>query len=363
MRFETLVGEWSVLCARLDRTRVLARWSRDEPALAAMSCLNDLVAATDKTQDRRSADDVIGALIRIAAINGGDDSDAATVVLHLMRNGLCRLAGRLHHRGPEVLALVVGEAACVIRSFPWQRINRGCAARILLDVKHNLWYGELAPLDDATNPAAALLVDPADLTRRRGRAAPGHSRRSNSSTCCCGPPDPERSRCRTPSCSSTATTAAPTEWAAAPWARPQGSPNAPSAGAANGRSPRWPRSRRSTCNTWPESPPGRRARADPHHLEPAADDTTSPGPRGPRGQCRRDRPPSRARGRPLPGDTARCGVHQIHRKSVAALVADFALPASVGRVTRTPAADKFTSNPRTPRWPPCSSQYHRPAGT
>ena len=167
MRFESLVGDWSALCARLDRTQALARWSRTEPSLATLSSVDDLAIVTNQDQDRPSADNFIGALIRVAAIDGGDDSDAATVVLHLLRPGLCRLAQRLRHRGPEVLALIVGEAACVIRAYPWQRRTRAYAAGILLDVKHNLWYGELAPLGDATKPAAAVLFNPADLTRKQ----------------------------------------------------------------------------------------------------------------------------------------------------------------------------------------------------
>lgn len=165
MQFESLVGPWGSLVDRLDRVDSLARWSRAEPALAVVAGIGELRALTEQQRDRRAADEIIGALIRLAAVDGGDDQDAAVVLLHLLRNGICRMAGRLAHRGPDVLALVVGEVTCGIRSYPWKRRTRSYAAGVLLDAKHVLWYGELAPLDDARNPAAAILIDPADLAR------------------------------------------------------------------------------------------------------------------------------------------------------------------------------------------------------
>ena len=163
MQFESLVGSWSTLAGRLDRSGALARWGHTEPALAAVPSIEDLAVFTEKPADRAVADELLGALIRVAAVDGGDDTDAALVVLHLLRNGICRMAQRLGHRGPQVMALVVGEVTCVIRSYPWRRRTRSYAAGVLLDAKHALWHGELTPVDDPRRPAAAILIDPADL--------------------------------------------------------------------------------------------------------------------------------------------------------------------------------------------------------
>lgn len=165
MQFESLVGSWSKLADRLNRRGALARWAAAEPALAAVSSINAVRALTENPTDRAAVDELVGALIRVAAVDGGNDADTALVVLHLLRNGICRMAQRLGHRGPQVMALVVGEVTCVIRSYPWRRRTRSYAAGVLLDAKHALWYGELTPVDDPRRPAAAILIDPADLQR------------------------------------------------------------------------------------------------------------------------------------------------------------------------------------------------------
>ncbi len=74
--------------------------------------------------------------------------------------------GKFAHRGPEVMALVVGEVVCAVRSYPWRRRNRAYAAGVLLDAKHALWHGELTPIDPH-RPGGADLVDPAVLAQAR----------------------------------------------------------------------------------------------------------------------------------------------------------------------------------------------------
>jgi len=175
MQFEALAGSWPALTGRLDRRNTVARWSRAEPVLAAVSSVADLPSLTASQVDRAAADQVLGALIRVAAVDGGDDPDAALVVLHLLRKGIGRMVQRLDHRGPDVMALVIGEVTCVIRSYPWRRRTRYYAAGVLLDAKHALWYGELTPVNDARRPVAAILVDPADLQRATTDQAAGPS--------------------------------------------------------------------------------------------------------------------------------------------------------------------------------------------
>lgn len=159
-QYETIAGSWPALTARLDRADTIITWSTREPILARASSVAELPALTARDADRAQVDGMIAALVRLAAVDGGDDVDAALVLLHLLRDGALSLAGRLRHRGPDVLALVVGELTCQIRRFPW-RSTRPYGARLLLDTKHALWHGELRPLVDGRRPHEAFLVDPA----------------------------------------------------------------------------------------------------------------------------------------------------------------------------------------------------------
>jgi hypothetical protein len=163
MRFEDVAGNWSTLSARLDRAASLAHWRDAEPVLAMAESINDLPSLTAEHCDRMAADALIGGLVRLAAADGGNDPDAVLVVLHLLRNGICAMAGKFAHRGPDVMALVVGEVTCQIRTYPWRRRREGFAAGLLLDAKHVLWRSELAPACAATRPYDAMLLDPADF--------------------------------------------------------------------------------------------------------------------------------------------------------------------------------------------------------
>ena len=171
------VGDWSVLVDRLDRTGVFAGWQQREAALAGVPCAADLPARTGRDVDRAEADGIVGALVRVAAVDGGADPDAALVLVHLLSDGIVALTARLNRRRVSqyrrVLLLVVGELTCRIRSFPWRRRTRAFAANLLLDTKSVL-LGELpvqapdgGPLEVPVDPGDPVLVVPqADSTDR-----------------------------------------------------------------------------------------------------------------------------------------------------------------------------------------------------
>ena len=152
------VGSWQDLADRLDRAAAMTRWSCTEPALAGWASVDDLPAVLAQGTDRTRADAVLGALIRCAAPDGGDDPDAALVLLHLLRPGVFALAQRLTGLqgmdGPAVPA-VVAELACRIRTFPWRRRPRAIAANLLLDTKRVLWRQH-----DRLSRLEAHLVEP-----------------------------------------------------------------------------------------------------------------------------------------------------------------------------------------------------------
>ncbi len=158
-RFDTVVGCWADLVIRLDRSRKVQTWHESVSGLEGVSSVEELPGVVGLNADRSAADAILGALVRLAAKDGGDDADAALVVVHLLRQGVDGLARRFSHRGPDVLALVVGELTCQIRSFPW-RTSRPYPGRLLLDTKHALWNGELRPIVDGRRPYEAFLVDP-----------------------------------------------------------------------------------------------------------------------------------------------------------------------------------------------------------
>jgi hypothetical protein len=160
-RCPSVVGSWPVLAGRLDATGVIARWSAVEPALAGLTSLDGLPSWVAPGTDRDRADEVLGALVRLAAVDGGDDPDAVLVLLHLLSDGARALAARLRDLADEVLLLVVGELTVQIRSFPWRRRTRAYAANLLLDTRAALWR-ELRPGRGQRHTAGEVLVDPLD---------------------------------------------------------------------------------------------------------------------------------------------------------------------------------------------------------
>ena len=162
--FEAVVGVWGDWIGRLERGGTLQQWQAAEPALAAVSALRQLSEVVRRDTDHPGADDVLAALVRLAARDGGDQPDAALVVVHLLREGVEGMARRFRHRGPDVMALIVGELICQIRTFPW-RTSRPYPGRLLLDAKHALWNGEFRPVVVGRSPHEAILVDPMEWRR------------------------------------------------------------------------------------------------------------------------------------------------------------------------------------------------------
>jgi len=158
-RDATIAGGWPALTARLDASQALARWSVREPALAAAGSVRELA----EPGNRSRGDEVLGALVRLAAADGGDDPDALLVALHLLSDGALALAGRLADLHHDIVALVVGELTVQLRTFPWRRRSRAYAANLLLDTRAAL-LRELRPGCTRTHPhRGEVLVDPLDL--------------------------------------------------------------------------------------------------------------------------------------------------------------------------------------------------------
>jgi hypothetical protein len=161
VRFDEVVGSWSGLMDRLDARGAWAAWSEAETALQAVPGPAELPRLLRCGGDRAAGDKVLGALLRIAAVDGAADTDAVLLVLHLLGNGVRALARKIAHRTGDSLAVVVGELTCQIRTFPWRRRTRSYAANLLLDTKYALWTGEYRPAGNGSRPDDAQLIDPA----------------------------------------------------------------------------------------------------------------------------------------------------------------------------------------------------------
>jgi hypothetical protein len=109
---------------------VWARWLEAEPALATVGCLPELHALRGLV-----ADGPLGALVRLAARDGGDDELAGIAVVHQLEGGVRRLVRRLGDQSDDIEAVVIGALWEKIRTFPWRRRTRAYAANLILDTK------------------------------------------------------------------------------------------------------------------------------------------------------------------------------------------------------------------------------------
>jgi hypothetical protein len=160
-----VAGSWPHLVDRLDRARRPSAWAAFDPALTGLSTVGDLPVMVAEPVPPARADDVIGALVRLAAADGRDDPDAVLVLLHLLSGGVHTLAAKLAHLGDNILLLVVSEMTCRIRRYPWRRRTRAHAKNLLLDTKQALLRGELR--SGLPDQPAVLLIDPHELALRR----------------------------------------------------------------------------------------------------------------------------------------------------------------------------------------------------
>jgi hypothetical protein len=162
----SIAGDWTDLTQRLDAAGAFSRWSRTEPALRGLDHIDELAAllASGSGADADRADALLGALVRTACREGGDDPDAVLLVLHLLADGLRPMAKRLADLSEDILLLLVGELTVQIRTFPLRR-TRAYAANLLRDTQLACWR-ELRPHRTRTyRNGTDILVDPLDHAR------------------------------------------------------------------------------------------------------------------------------------------------------------------------------------------------------
>jgi len=126
---------WPALEQRIERSGRWSSWVATEPALAGLNALGDVVAIAQDGADRGRADALLAALVRLGAVDGGNDRDAAQAVALLLANGSARLAQQLRNLSKDIDAMVAGQLWLQIREFPWRRRRRAIAQNILMDAR------------------------------------------------------------------------------------------------------------------------------------------------------------------------------------------------------------------------------------
>lgn len=106
------------------------RWLVADPSLGDVSSLDELHA-------RRGlgADCALGALVRLAARDGGDEELAAIAVVHQLQGGLRRLIRDLADLSEDVEPVVVAALWEQVRTFPWRQRTRAYASNLMWETR------------------------------------------------------------------------------------------------------------------------------------------------------------------------------------------------------------------------------------
>lgn len=153
-----LDAEWEHLAGSPVAVRTLVRWGQSEPALADFTDLEALRAAAQDRDNLARGDQILAALVRLAAITGHDDILATRVVMQLLIPGAVRLSNTLANLLGDPAtseALVFSELAIRIRTYPWQRRPHRIAANLLLDCRQ-----QLTRAHRRTHPEIAVGLEP-----------------------------------------------------------------------------------------------------------------------------------------------------------------------------------------------------------
>ena len=137
---------------------VWLRWTVNEPALAELDKPSDLRALRGP-----QADQLLGALVRLAAHDGGDDELAARAVAHQLGGEAARIARGLRDLGPEIDHVVLASLWMEIRTFPWRRRARAYATSLSRATQRSALRHMLPPPADRKR---LVLKPPDDFAER-----------------------------------------------------------------------------------------------------------------------------------------------------------------------------------------------------
>src|SRR3954465_11452460 len=157
---DSIAGSWQALVQRLEATDALGRWAVDDDRLAGLHDItNDLLPLLAAGADAARADDILAALVRRAAVDGGADDDALLLTLHLLSDWVCPMALQLRDLAPGMVGVIVSELTCQIRSYRWQQRGRGVAAGLRWDTRRAV-LAQFRPSTSRHRFRAEHLLDP-----------------------------------------------------------------------------------------------------------------------------------------------------------------------------------------------------------
>src|ERR1035437_5894344 len=100
---------WPELAERVERSVRWPSWVAAEPALACVSGMEGVAARVGDRAHPGRTDELLAALVRLGAVDGGNDQDAAGAVALLLTNGSVRLARQLNSLSGDIDQLVAGQ--------------------------------------------------------------------------------------------------------------------------------------------------------------------------------------------------------------------------------------------------------------
>lgn len=133
---------------------VWGRWVAGEPVLAGYEGLEELHALRGLDNDPP-----LGALVRLAAQDGGDDLLAALALAHQMERGVRHLMHTLRDLADDIDELVMSALWVQIRCFPWRRRTRAYAANLIRDTRASV-LETVGIRPRSPSPESQLLLDP-----------------------------------------------------------------------------------------------------------------------------------------------------------------------------------------------------------
>jgi hypothetical protein len=156
---DSIAGSWQSLVGRIETTGALGRWAVEDDRLAGLhDVAHDLLPLLAEGADAARADDISGALVRRAAIDGGGD-DALLLTLHLLSDWVWPLAMQLRDLGTGMVAVIVSELTCQIRTYPWRERRRAVAASLRWDTRSAV-LTEFRPSTPQHRHQAARVLEP-----------------------------------------------------------------------------------------------------------------------------------------------------------------------------------------------------------
>lgn len=156
----SIAGSWQALVQRIETTDALGRWATGDDRLAGLRTIaGDLLPLLAEGADAARADDILGALVGRAALDGGADDDALLLTVHLLSDWVVPLATHLADLGPAMVGIIVSELTCQIRTYPWRHRSRAVAASLRWDTRHAV-LAEFRPSTPQHRHRAERVLEP-----------------------------------------------------------------------------------------------------------------------------------------------------------------------------------------------------------